>query len=158
MDTPALPPLPVSPPPGLYRHCKGQWYEVLGTARCSETLQAMTVYRALYGPATLPEDTWVRPAAMFAETVQHQGRAQPRFEPHNPDTLPLRDAATARAVGLVLGRRAALAGHTPRPLPPEPTSCCGRGCQGCVWEGYFQAVQWWREDVLQTLDKPARSP
>ncbi|WP_372658245.1 oxidoreductase-like domain-containing protein [Hydrogenophaga sp.] len=38
-----------------------------------------------------------------------------------------------------------------RPPPPEPTSCCERGCNGCVWEGYFEALQHWRADVLALL-------
>ncbi|MDG5974738.1 hypothetical protein H010_05697 [Hydrogenophaga taeniospiralis CCUG 15921] len=58
-----LPPLNATPP-GLYRHYKGGWYEVLETVRCSETLQGMTLYRALYGSFGL----WVRPAAMFNES------------------------------------------------------------------------------------------
>ncbi|MDQ6880772.1 MAG: DUF1653 domain-containing protein [Pseudomonadota bacterium] len=69
-----LPPL-VETPPGRYRHYKGLLYEVLGTARHSETLQAMTLYRALYGDYGL----WVRPAAMFEEQVDVGGMRQPRF-------------------------------------------------------------------------------
>ena len=34
---------------GAYRHYKGQYYEVIGTARHSETHEDMVVYRALYG-------------------------------------------------------------------------------------------------------------
>ncbi len=60
-----LPPL-IETPPGRYRHYKGGLYEVVGTVRHSETLEPMTLYRALYGQQGL----WVRPAAMFAETVQ----------------------------------------------------------------------------------------
>ena len=68
---------PIIPtPPGLYRHYKGALYEVLGTARHSETREAMTVYRALYGEHGL----WVRPAAMFEEMVEVQGQLRPRFE------------------------------------------------------------------------------
>jgi len=67
---------PIIPtPPGLYRHYKGQLYEVLGTARHSETREPMTVYRALYGEHGL----WVRPTAMFEERVEVQGQLQPRF-------------------------------------------------------------------------------
>ncbi len=70
-------PLPtlIETPPGLYRHYKGLMYEVLGTARHSESLEPMTLYRALYGERGL----WVRPAAMFAEDVTIEGVCQPRF-------------------------------------------------------------------------------
>lgn len=62
--------------PGIYRHYKGNLYEVIGTASHSETLETMVVYRALYGEYGL----WVRPAAMFAEQIEINGTAQPRFE------------------------------------------------------------------------------
>lgn len=65
----------IETPAGLYRHYKGGQYEVIGTARHSETLEPMTVYRALYGQHGL----WVRPAAMFTETVTINGVVQPRF-------------------------------------------------------------------------------
>ena len=61
--------------PGRYRHYKGNEYEVIGTARHSETHEPMVVYRPLHGEGGL----WVRPAAMFAEDVEIDGRAQPRF-------------------------------------------------------------------------------
>ncbi|MFI5358182.1 MAG: DUF1653 domain-containing protein [Opitutales bacterium] len=70
-----LPPLPAEPRPGLYRHYKGNSYRVLGLARHSETLEPLVVYQALYGEHGL----WVRPAAMFVETITHAGRSQPRF-------------------------------------------------------------------------------
>jgi hypothetical protein len=70
-DLPAL----IDTPPGLYRHYKGGQYRVLGTVRHSETLEPMTLYQALYGQQGL----WVRPAAMFAETVVIDGVVQPRF-------------------------------------------------------------------------------
>ncbi|WP_213955005.1 MULTISPECIES: DUF1653 domain-containing protein [unclassified Variovorax] len=69
-----LPPF-IETPPGRYRHYKGGEYEVLGTVRHSETLEPMTLYRALYGSHGL----WVRPAAMFGETVEINGVAQARF-------------------------------------------------------------------------------
>ena len=69
-----LPPL-LETPTGLYRHYKGGEYEVIGTARHSETLEPMTVYRALYGAHGL----WVRPAAMFNEQVLIDGVMQLRF-------------------------------------------------------------------------------
>ena len=71
----ALPPLPPTAEPGLYRHYKGNLYEVIDTVRHSETLEAMTLYRALYGERGL----WVRPAAMFLETVELTGVPTPRF-------------------------------------------------------------------------------
>lgn len=60
---------------GQYRHYKGLRYEVIATVRQSETLEPMTLYRALYGEQGL----WVRPAAMFAEEVVIDGVRQPRF-------------------------------------------------------------------------------
>lgn len=68
-------PLLVTTAPGLYRHYKGNMYEVVDTVRHSETLEPMTLYRALYGERGL----WVRPAAMFAEQVVIDGIQQPRF-------------------------------------------------------------------------------
>ena len=69
-----LPPL-VETLPGVYRHYKGMQYEVVGTVRHSETLEPMTLYRALYGERGL----WVRPATMFNEEVVIDGVRQPRF-------------------------------------------------------------------------------
>jgi hypothetical protein len=62
--------------PGRYRHYKGNEYEVLGVARHSETLEAMVVYRALYGEGGL----WVRPASMWREDVTWEGIQVKRFE------------------------------------------------------------------------------
>lgn len=61
--------------PGRYRHFKGKEYEVVGVATHSETLEPVVVYRALYGDGAL----WVRPASMWAETVERDGKAMPRF-------------------------------------------------------------------------------
>ncbi len=65
--------------PGRYRHFKGKEYEVIGTARHSETLEELVVYRALYGDGGL----WVRPAAMWSETVDRDGYRGPRFIPED---------------------------------------------------------------------------
>lgn len=70
-------PAPIRTPPGLYRHYKGMLYQVIDTVRHSETLEAMTLYRALYGQRGL----WVRPAAMFLDNVSVDGQMRPRFEP-----------------------------------------------------------------------------
>ena len=61
--------------PGRYRHFKGNEYEVLGVAKHSETLEEMVVYRALYGERGL----WVRPASMWNETVERDGKRFQRF-------------------------------------------------------------------------------
>ena len=61
--------------PGRYRHFKGNEYEVLFTARHSETEEEMVVYRALYGEGGL----WVRPASMWNETVERNGETFRRF-------------------------------------------------------------------------------
>ena len=68
-------PLLIETPPGRYRHYKGGLYDVVGTVRHSETLEPMTLYRALYGQMGL----WVRPAAMFNEEVVIEGIKQLRF-------------------------------------------------------------------------------
>lgn len=62
--------------PGLYRHYKGNNYEVIGLARHSETMEELVVYRALYGERGL----WVRPRKMFAEKVLIDGSEMPRFQ------------------------------------------------------------------------------
>ena len=62
--------------PGKYRHFKGNYYEVIGVANHSETMEAMVVYRALYGEGGL----WVRPAAMWNEIVEKPEYTGPRFQ------------------------------------------------------------------------------
>lgn len=60
---------------GVYRHYKGNLYQVIDVARHSETEQEHVVYRTLYGDYSL----WVRPLDMFVETVEADGESQPRF-------------------------------------------------------------------------------
>ncbi len=62
-------------PLGRYRHYKGKDYSVVGFARHSETKETMVLYVPLYGDGGY----WVRPLAMFSETVTHDGRQLPRF-------------------------------------------------------------------------------
>jgi hypothetical protein len=61
--------------PGRYRHYKGNEYTVICVARHSETLEELVVYRQEYGDHGL----WVRPAAMFLETVELEGKKVQRF-------------------------------------------------------------------------------
>jgi len=61
---------------GVYRHYKGQLYELIDVARHSETEEQMAVYRPLYGERNL----WVRPLAMFQELIERNGETVPRFE------------------------------------------------------------------------------
>jgi len=65
------PPIPL----GVYRHFKGNFYQVQGFALHSETLEKMVIYQALYGESK----TWVRPLAMWQEQVFFQGQMVPRF-------------------------------------------------------------------------------
>ncbi len=60
---------------GRYRHFKGNEYRVIGIAKHSETLEDMVVYRALYGEGGL----WVRPAAMWNEVIERDGKQMRRF-------------------------------------------------------------------------------
>ena len=60
---------------GKYRHFKGMEYEVIATAKHSETLEELVVYRACYGD----KGVWVRPLAMWNEKVQYGGETVSRF-------------------------------------------------------------------------------
>ncbi|WP_100412591.1 oxidoreductase-like domain-containing protein [Acidovorax sp. 69] len=53
---------------------------------------------------------------------------------------------------LALQQRAAHADIALRKPPPEPTTCCGRGCNGCVWEGFLDAAEYWRQEALLQLE------
>jgi len=65
---------------GIYKHYKGHLYEVIDRVRHSETLEYLILYKALYGDYGL----WVRPEAMFLETVVIDGLEHPRFEYQQP--------------------------------------------------------------------------
>lgn len=62
--------------PGKYRHFKGKEYEVLFLATHSETEEKMVVYKKLYGDFSI----WVRPASMWNEIVERDGKTYKRFE------------------------------------------------------------------------------
>jgi hypothetical protein len=61
---------------GLYEHYKGNKYQVIEVATHSETEEKLVVYRPMYGDMAL----WVRPLAMFVESVEIDGKAMPRFK------------------------------------------------------------------------------
>ena len=65
------------PKKGVYRHFKGNLYELIDVATHSETLEKMVVYRALYGEHGL----WVRPLSMWDEVVERDGVRVKRFTP-----------------------------------------------------------------------------
>lgn len=60
---------------GRYRHFKGNEYQVIALAKHSETLEEYVVYQALYGEKAM----WIRPRAMFLETIERDGKIMPRF-------------------------------------------------------------------------------
>jgi hypothetical protein len=62
--------------PGRYKHYKGNEYEVVGIAKHSETLEDFVIYQQLYGDRSF----WIRPKSMFLETVNANGKEQPRFQ------------------------------------------------------------------------------
>ena len=62
--------------PGIYQHFKGNRYQVIDIVRHSETQDEMVLYKALYGDFGL----WVRPLAMFAETIEREGKVFERFQ------------------------------------------------------------------------------
>lgn len=66
--------------PGKYRHYKGKDYEVIGTARHSETLEEMVVYKHLFEDEFGKNSLWVRPKEMFLENVLVDGKEVPRFK------------------------------------------------------------------------------
>jgi len=63
---------------GLYKHYKGNTYEVIAIAAHSETLEEMVVYKATYQKEG--ENVWVRPLKMFTETIVVEGKTVKRFE------------------------------------------------------------------------------
>lgn len=60
---------------GRYQHFKGNLYEVVDFAMHSETQDEQVIYKALYGDYGL----WVRPLAMFDETIEREGKMLKRF-------------------------------------------------------------------------------
>ena len=66
---------------GKYQHYKGKFYEVIGLAKHSETLENLVVYQALYDSEEFGNTAlWVRPKKMFTETININGKEIPRFK------------------------------------------------------------------------------
>jgi hypothetical protein len=61
---------------GKYRHYKNKDYLVIGIGRHTETLEEVVLYQSLYGTG----EFWVRPAAMFNEDIEYEGKIQKRFQ------------------------------------------------------------------------------
>jgi hypothetical protein len=68
---------------GKYQHFKGNFYQVLYIAKHSENEELMVVYLPLHDKAhadkNSEQDIWVRPLAMFDETIEREGKQQKRF-------------------------------------------------------------------------------
>ena len=62
---------------GKYRHFKGNEYQVVDIARCSETDAQLVIYKPLYDEG---QGLWVRPLEMFLETIECDGKTFERFE------------------------------------------------------------------------------
>lgn len=86
--------------PGIYKHYKGNLYQVMEVATHSETLEKVVVYRPLYGERAL----WVRPLAMFTEEVEVNGLMVPRFAWQSAAPAPeaIKAAAQTRPVERVV--------------------------------------------------------
>jgi hypothetical protein len=66
---------------GKYQHYKGKFYEVIGIAKHSETLEEFVVYKALYDSKEFGKNAlWIRPKKMFLESVNVNGKKVPRFK------------------------------------------------------------------------------
>lgn len=67
--------------PGIYEHYKGNRYQVIDSARHSETLEKLVIYKALYSSEKFGKNAlWARPVKMFTETVEIDGKKIPRFK------------------------------------------------------------------------------
>lgn len=71
----------------------------------------------------------------------------------DPLQLPLKNVTDALALVAAVHALAEPAGLVLRPPPPVPTTCCGRGCNGCVWTGYFTALTYWRDQAAEKLGR-----
>ena len=105
----------------------------------------------MWHPTLAPLATAKVVVTKFGEVGVFEGRTQRRFAPWDWRRLPLGDLPTAQALIAHVSRLLREAGLHHRPPPPEPDTCCGRGCNGCVWEGFYDALGFWREDAIELL-------
>lgn len=61
---------------GIYRHYKGNIYKVLHIAKHSETLEDMVIYQDV----SAPDKIWARPASMWDDDIEIDGKTVKRFE------------------------------------------------------------------------------
>ena len=66
---------------GYHKHFKGRVYDVIGVGKHSETGEEMVVYKALYDGPHGYGAIWIRPVAMFLETIERDGKTMRRFAP-----------------------------------------------------------------------------
>lgn len=86
-----------------------------------------------------------------AMTFGQQNGGAEGYTQFDPFSLPMKTLDDAR---IVVRKIEALLGErkrTLRPPPPVPDTCCGRGCNGCVWQGYYEALAYWREQARALL-------
>lgn len=63
--------------PGIYKHYKGKYYQVIGVAKHSETLEEFVTYYCLY--PNIKGQLWIRPQKMFQEKIKINGKIISRF-------------------------------------------------------------------------------
>jgi len=95
-----LVPKPIAITPGIYRHFKGDLYQVLGLTRHSETKEQFVVYQQLGR-----DETWIRPYEMFIENISLGGACEPRFTKVADSVEEMERQTSAKAM------RAKAAGH-----------------------------------------------